>query len=79
MRFNWVSVKDELPPVGLDLILFSNGVVQNAIYARDEYDNDYSTGSFWVCTMDRDISANIDWENDYWSVLPEPPKSRTED
>ena len=70
MSNEWISVLDSLPDAGEQVNLFSNGLVQEALFYRDTVHSDS-----WYSHDDRirhDIFSIQD--DDEWLPLPDAPK-----
>lgn len=72
LQSGWVKVEDELPPIGVDVDLFSNGVVQNQVYYLDAGDkDDLSCEYFWDHDLlDEGVPIS---PSDQWKRRPAPP------
>ena len=70
----WINIKDALPPLDKDVLVFSHGQMRVCTLVRQDYEtadivweDDYG---FW--DDDEGISAVS-----HWMLLPEPPKEGT--
>ena len=70
MEDNWISVGDALPLIGQPVLLFANGVIQNAIFYLD---GDGPTNYFWSSLLDIDELPEVGFAL-YWMPLPQPPE-----
>lgn len=55
------TTSDGLPDISEPILLYANGVIQNAIYYRDAYDIDIDEVSFWR-------SDHIDIRNEEFDI-----------
>ena len=69
----WISVDDELPAIGQKVIVFSNGVVQEEVWALDTEESDGDTYGYFWARDDSDECPDLK-RTDMWQPLPEPPK-----
>ena len=76
----WKSVeKDGLPAIGEAVLLFSNGVVQQAVYYLDSQDHDLYSTHFWASDDSRLLEEAIDIKNtDQWFYVHQIPKPNTQ-
>lgn len=69
------TTSDGLPTIGEPVILYANGVVQNAIYYADSVDNETHDLFFWasdhVDVAKQEINIQ---ESDRWCYLSDIPK-----
>ena len=69
---NWISIKDKLPEVGTEVIVFTphnNKVTSLARYIRHEGANTY----FWDNHYPGSGNCHIQESVTHWMPLPEPP------
>lgn len=78
----WISIKDKLPPLHLDVLIYISNVENHVKYIIGYYETD---GNFYFNTTDFYFDENdniidgIDKELlTHWMFLPEPPEINIE-
>jgi hypothetical protein len=66
----WVSCLGGMPNLGVKVIIYSNGAVQEETYTLDQGDSDFGGGEYFWSREDLDECPAVDFEKDAWMYLP---------